>query len=110
MTYFPQTNIQICLCQKNLSSGLISYLLLKFINMEKITSEMKRHEKFIFRFSVCVSILSLIIVLGLIIAQVYVRWYTNQTFTFLGGSELEVLTISAFTLVLGLLYAYRPQR
>lgn len=78
--------------------------------MEKITSELKRHEKFIFRFSVTVSLLSLIMILGFICAQTYVRWSINQNFTFLGGSELEILTASTFALLLGLLYAYRPQR
>ncbi len=53
------------------------------------------------------SVLSLLAVLGIVGFQIYVRWTVNQNFTFLGGSELEVLTASAFALTLGLSYVYR---
>ncbi len=53
------------------------------------------------------SVLSLVAVLGIAGFQLYVRWKINQNFTFLGGSELEVLTFSAFALTLGLAYIYR---
>ena len=78
------------------------------MNTNKPTLE--KHEKLIFCFSVAVSALSLIIVFSFIVAQTYVRWKINQTFTFLGENELEALTVSSFALLIGLLHAYRPQK
>lgn len=48
--------------------------------------------------------------LGLIGFEAYVRWTLNKEFVFLGGSELSALIISAFSLVLGTGYLYRPNR
>ena len=50
---------------------------------------------------------SLVAVLAIVGLQVYVRWFINQNFTFLGGGELEVLTVSSFALTLGLAYINR---
>jgi hypothetical protein len=33
----------------------------------------------------------------------YVRWYVNQNFTFLGGWEMEALTLAVFALLIVLL-------
>ena len=68
------------------------------------------HEKYVrmfYGFSMLVAVLSLLSTLAFVMAQAYVRWSMNQNFTFLGGNELEVLTFSAFALLLGLNYLYR---
>ena len=59
-------------------------------------------------FSLIVAVVAVVITFGLIVAQTYVRWSLNQNFTFLGGNELEVLTVSSFALLLGLVYIHRP--
>ena len=69
-----------------------------------------KRERLVFRLGLIVSVLGLIIVFGVTFLQAYVRYSTNQTFTFLGGSELEVLTASSFLMLLGLTYIYRPQK
>jgi xanthine/uracil permease len=51
-----------------------------------------------------VMIVSFIAVIGLSIAQAYVRWKLNQNFTFLGGGELEVITAGAFALLIVLVW------
>lgn len=51
-----------------------------------------------------VIVLSTVIIFVLIVLQAYVRWTTNQGFTFLGGSELETLTLATFGLMAVLLY------
>ena len=50
-----------------------------------------------------VTVLGLITVFGLIVLEAYVRWTTNQNFTFVGGGELGALTVSTFALLYGLL-------
>ena len=67
----------------------------------------KNRERITFLFAVVITALWMLIVAGLIIAQIYIRWSVNQTFTLLGGFELEALTFSVFALVLGLVYLHR---
>lgn len=81
--------------------------MLLFIYMNK---SLEKHEKTVYKFSVTISVISIIVITVLIIAQAYVRWYINQTFTFLGGYELEALTISVFALLIGLAHAYKPTK
>ena len=57
--------------------------------------------------AVSVAMLSFLGLVAIIVLQMSVRFSTNQSFTFLGGAELEVLTASVFLLVLGLAYIYR---
>jgi len=52
-------------------------------------------------------ILALAVVLLIISFEIYVRWFVNKDFALLGGFELEALTISAFALILGMVYRYR---
>ena len=76
--------------------------------MDKITQA--RREKLVFRVGFIASAVAVIIVLVLTLLQAFVRYTTNQNFTFLGGNQLEVLTASAFLMLLGLAYIYRPQK
>jgi TRAP-type C4-dicarboxylate transport system permease small subunit len=77
-------------------------------HMDKLTHD--RRERLIFRFAFISTAVAMVIVLLLVLAQAFVRYSTNQTFTFLGGNELEVLTASAFLAMLGLAYMHRPER
>jgi TRAP-type C4-dicarboxylate transport system permease small subunit len=76
--------------------------------MDKIIQA--RRERLVFRFGFVASVVAIIIVLVLTLLQALVRYTTNQNFMFLGGNELEVLTASAFLMLLGLSYIYRPQK
>lgn len=76
--------------------------------MDKLTHT--RRERIVFRFGFIATAVVFVIVLLLTLLQAYVRFTTNQAFTFLGGNELEVLTASAFLMLLGLSYIYRPQK
>lgn len=78
------------------------------ICMNHMTHEQK--EKLLFGFSFIIAAVSIIAVAAFIAAQAYVRWKINQNFTFLGGSELEALTLGAFGLVIALLVAHRPSK
>ena len=62
-------------------------------------------ERLLFGFSFVLAVISVLAVVAYIGAQTYVRWSINKDFTFLGGNELEVLTASAFALVLVLVLA-----
>lgn len=64
-------------------------------------------ERFTFIMGVVIAALWMLLVTGLIIAQIYIRWTINQSFTLLGGFELEALTFSVFALILGLVYLHR---
>ena len=74
--------------------------------MNKPTQESR--QKLVFRFAFFSALLTLIVVIILIGFQVYVRWFFSKDFSLLGGFELEMLTASAFVLILGMVYAYRP--
>jgi len=39
------------------------------------------------------TVLTAIIIFIIVLAEIYVRWKLNQSFTFLGGFELEALTL-----------------
>ena len=47
---------------------------------------------------------SFAIVLVVCAADAWVRWAINQNFTFLGGFELEVITVGAFLLLIALIW------
>lgn len=53
------------------------------------------------------ALLSFVTLIVLIGGEVYVRWYVNQNFTFLGGFALEALMLMFTALTLGLLYHER---
>ena len=72
--------------------------------MSKLTSE-----KFIYSAAVTIAAISVLASFALIAAQVCVRWNLNQTFTFLGGFELEALTVSSFSLVIALMFMARKR-
>lgn len=63
---------------------------------------------FIYYLSIGITMLSLITVAALVGLTIFVRWKLNQNFTFLGGWELEALTIGTFALTASLAYIYRP--
>ena len=67
----------------------------------------EKRGNFIFRFSVVVSVISLLTVFISTGAQIYIRWFINKDFIVVGGNQLEFLTISAFALVLVLAYTHR---
>lgn len=67
----------------------------------------------IFCFPALLSVLSILlffVVLALVGFQIYVRWFKNQDFIFVGGNELEVLTASAFAFLSVIAYIHRPER
>jgi len=70
----------------------------------------EKRRSFVSVFAVGVAVVSVLVVFGFVALQAYVRWGVNRDFTFLGGNVLEALTVSAFGLVLGLAYLYRPVR
>jgi len=72
------------------------------------TSTPEGRETLVFRLAVISTLVFLVIILAITGFELYVRWFVNKDFTFLGGFELEALTLSAGALILGLLYAYRP--
>lgn len=74
--------------------------------MNNLTQE--RRQTLVFRLAFISTLLSTIIVFVLIGLEVYVRWIVNKDFAFLGGFELETLTISTFVLILGMIYMCRP--
>lgn len=48
------------------------------------------------------SIIGIVGSIALCAVQGYVRWKINQNFTFLGGMELEALTLASFGLLVSL--------
>ncbi len=68
----------------------------------------EKRERLIFRFSVAVATLSFIAAFIITGVQIYVRWFINQNFTIIGGSQLEVLTASSFILILAIACIHRP--
>lgn len=70
----------------------------------------EKRQNLIFRFSMTVSVLMLLIVLALVSFQTYIRWFVNQNFTLVGGNELEVMTASVFVLITAITYINRPSR
>ena len=73
------------------------------------TSIKERRQTLIFRIAFIGVILAFLVVFALVGAEAYVRWTLNKDFSFLGGSELEVLTASLFVLILGMVHAYSPK-
>lgn len=67
----------------------------------------EKHMKWIYWLAFTLATISWIGVIALIIAEVYVRWFINQNFTFLGGGGLPALIVSTFGLLLGLVYIQR---
>jgi hypothetical protein len=57
--------------------------------------------------SFVVAVLSAVGALGIVAAELYVRWKLNQDFTFLGGESLPALIIASFGLLLGLSFVHR---
>ena len=62
-------------------------------------------EKIVYKVSFIIAWVSVLVVFGFIVVQSYVRWAINQDFTFLGGLELEALTLGAFALIIARLFA-----
>lgn len=76
--------------------------------MNKLTPESR--EKILTNAAMAIAAVLAVLVAVIVIAQMYVRWSLNQNFTFLGGGELEVLTLSVVVLVLGLLHHLRKSK
>lgn len=76
--------------------------------MNKLTPESR--EKILTNAAMAIAAVLAVLVAIIVIAQMYVRWSLNQNFTFLGGGELEVLTLSVVALVLGLLHHLRKSK
>jgi hypothetical protein len=76
--------------------------------MDKTTQE--RREDLVFKLAITSLVVVLVIVTLLIGLEVYVRWYVNKDFAFLGGFELEALTISMFALIIGMVRTYGRKR
>ena len=74
------------------------------------TSTPEGRETLVFRLAVISALVLLVIVLAVTGFELYVRWFVNKDFTFLGGFQLEALTLSVGALILGLLSAHRPSR
>jgi len=60
-------------------------------------------ESILFYSASFVAAVSFVVVFVLIALEAYVRWTTNQGFTFLGGNSFGSLMIGAFALVIALL-------
>jgi hypothetical protein len=56
------------------------------------------------------ALLSVLALIGFSGAQAYIRWTTNQNFTFLGESGLLSLAVVATGLLVALSYLYRQER
>lgn len=67
------------------------------LGMSKFISPSELH-KVAFAFS----IIGIVGSIALCAVQAYVRWKINQNFTFLGGVELEALTVASFALLIAL--------
>ena len=59
------------------------------------------------RLSAFVAVLSVVAVIGLVSAEIYVRWKVNKDFTFLGGDALPALILGTFVYLLGFSYIHR---
>ena len=74
--------------------------------MKNITPEKRAKLVFFLAYtSAALAVLSILAITGI---EAYVRWTLNKDFTFLGGSSLSALVISAFVLMACMVYAYRP--
>jgi hypothetical protein len=71
--------------------------------------QMEKRQNFLYWLSLGSAISALACVATIGVFQVYIRWKINQEFTFLGGFELEALTISAFALIALLTYLHRSR-
>lgn len=72
--------------------------------MDKTIQE--RREALVFKLAFISIIVVSVIVALLLGLEVYVRWYLNKDFVFLGGFELEALTVSVFALIIGMVRTY----
>ena len=73
--------------------------------MKNITPEKRAKLVFFLAYtSAALAVLSILAITGI---EAYVRWTLNKDFTFLGGSSLSALVISAFVLMACMVYAYR---
>ena len=64
-------------------------------------------QSLVFWLSFTTTVLSVLALIGFVAAQTYVRWKLNQNFTFLGGFELEALTLLALGLMGILTHTHR---
>ena len=56
-----------------------------------------------------ITVVTLLVVFGFVAFQAYVRWAINQNFTFLGGFELEALTVGVFALLVAFILCNRQK-
>ena len=68
----------------------------------------EHRQKLVFRLAFISAMLGFVAIFILIGLETYTRWFASKDFTFLGGFELETLTVSVFALIIGMMYMYRP--
>ncbi|MEK7132420.1 MAG: hypothetical protein AAB830_00015 [Patescibacteria group bacterium] len=67
-------------------------------------------QSLVFWLSIITFIVSAIMFLGFVAAQTYVRWAMNQNFSFLGGFELEALSLLVLGQIIALSHIHRAER
>ena len=70
----------------------------------------EKRQNVVYWLSIITFIISLILLLGFVGVQTYVRWKVNQNFSFLGGFELEALTLLVLGQIATLSYIHRAER
>lgn len=69
-----------------------------------ILRERKVQRKIVFYFAIGSAVVSFLLLFAIITIQSYVRIFTDHQFTLLNGYELEVLSVSIFGQILGIIY------
>jgi hypothetical protein len=69
-----------------------------------ILEERKGQRKIVFYFAIGSAVVSFLLLFTIIAIQSYVRIFTDHQFTLLNGYELEVLSVSVFGQILGIIY------
>lgn len=73
-------------------------------------SQEEQYGQMVFYGMASIAAVSVLLVFVLLVLTAYVRWTMNQEFTFLGGSEFEALTISAFALTYATVRLYHGRK
>lgn len=70
----------------------------------------EKRQNVVYWLSIITFIISAILLFGFIGVQTYVRWKINQNFSFLGGFELEALSLLVLGQIVALSYIHRTER
>ena len=68
----------------------------------------EQRQSLLFTVAMTVLISTGVVLIAMIGLESYVRYVVNLNFAFVGGFELEALTIGMFTLIIAMMYLYRP--